>query len=55
MVLCRAIAGMAIVMPTYDGGLCALMLLCIAGASMAMIRPIYDGGLLSMVSFLVEK
>ena len=40
-------AGMAMMGPTYSGGLCALMLPCVASAGMAMTWPTYDGGLCS--------
>ena len=37
-------AGMAMMGPTYSGGLCALMLPCVASAGMAMTWPTYADG-----------
>ena len=39
-----ASAGMAMIWPTYAGGLCALMLLCVASAGIAVIGPNDAGG-----------
>ena len=47
MLLCLASAGMAMIGPTYAGGLCALMLPCLAIAGMAMVGPTHTVGLCS--------
>ena len=39
MLLCLASAGMAMVRPTYDGGLCSTMLLFLASAGIAILVP----------------
>ena len=39
MLLYLVSAGMAVVRPTYDGGLCSAMLLCLASAGMAKRVP----------------
>ena len=44
-----ASAGMAMIWPTYAGGLCDLMLLCLASAGMAVIGPNDAGGLCALM------
>ena len=39
MLLCLASAGMVMVRPTYDGGMCSTMLLRLAGAGMTKRVP----------------